>query len=149
MRGEDDLLREAGQDRAVLGQEVQRVGIEHQRRRHPRYEVLDQAPRRGVASETGADHAGVGTRKAAQDAAERGVPHHARGDFGDGPDDDLGAFLGQDRIDRLRDHQPDDARARARGAHARQVGGAGKALRSRQYHHSAERPLVPIARARG
>ena len=133
----------------MLGQQVERVRIEHQRRRDAGDQILDQAPRRRVPPEPGPDHPGVGTREAAQDTAQRRVPNDPGRDLRDGADDDLGALLSEDRIDRLRHQEADDACARARCPHARQVGGAGKTLRPRQHHDGAEGALVPIARTGG
>ena len=133
----------------MLGQQVKRVRIEHQRCRHAGDEILDQAPCRRIPPEPRPDHTGVGTREATQDTAQRRVANDPRRDFRDGADDDFGALLGEDGIDRLRDQQADDTRARARCPHARQVSGAGEALRSRQHHDGTEGPLVTIARTRG
>src|SRR5260370_7639270 len=77
------------------------------------------------------------------------MPHHPGRDFRDGPDDDFGALLRQDWVDRLRDQQANDPRARPRRSHAREVGGAGIALRSRQDHDRPKGPLVAITRAGG
>src|SRR5439155_24805509 len=84
-----------------------------------------------------------------QDPAEGGMAHHPGRDLRHRPDDDLGAFLRQDRVDRLGYQQANDARAGPRRPHARQVGRAGKALRSRQHDHGPEGALVSITRTGG
>ena len=130
----------------MFREKIQSVGVQHHRRRHPRDEVLDQPAGRHIAADPGTNHTGIRAGKATQHAAERRVSDHAGRDLGYGPHDHLGAFFRQDRIDRLRHQQANDAGPRPGGPHARQIGGAGEALRSRQHDDRPEGALMPIAR---
>ena len=125
--------------------QVERVGIEDQRRVDFGNQVFDQASGRGVPTDAGTNDPSRRAGETADDGAEGGVTGDPGRNFGNRSDDDFRAFFGQDGVDRLGNHQADDPRAGSSRAHARQVCRARIALRARKDDHRTERSLVAIS----
>ena len=147
MRRQDPILAELALGPLRLGERVEPVGVDHERTSRVQREVKDQAPRRAVAAQSRSDDADLRARELAKDRVIRRVPDRAGNDLRHGRRHDLGALNGQDRIDRVGDQQPDQARARPGRRGRREVGGSGQTEAPGEHHRGSERALVRVLRS--
>ena len=107
-------------------------------------EIQHEPPRRAVAAKSWTDDPDRPGRELAEDRVVRSVTDGARRDLRHRCGHHLGAFRGEDGIDRVRHQEPDQPGARPRGRGGTEIRGPGQAEASGQHHGGAEGALVRV-----
>ena len=149
MRSQDSVLAQLAFGALRVGQRIQPVGVDDQRASRVQRQVDDQPPGGAVAAQARSHDADLRGGELAEDGVVRGVADRAGGDLRDRRRHDLGAFGGEDGIDRVRDQQPDEAGAGPRRGGRGEKRRAGEAEAPGQHDGGAEGALVGVFRPHG